>query len=87
MDEVGFSDAYQNAIEDKQKARIELDTKDNIIVEEENKRDAMIIRAEGDAEAIKLKVDALNRYGAAYVGFKRAQILGKRTKLVVDSKL
>ena len=36
LDKVTFSEAYQNAIEEKQKARIELDTKDNIIVEKQN---------------------------------------------------
>ena len=87
MDKVTFSEAYQNAIEEKQKARIELDTKDNIIVEKQNERDAIITRAEGEAQAIRLKVNALNRYGKSYVKFKKAQILGKRAKLVIDNDL
>ncbi|MCH2227730.1 MAG: prohibitin family protein [Candidatus Caenarcaniphilales bacterium] len=87
LDKVTFSEAYQNAIEEKQKARIELDTKDNIIVEKQNERDAIITRAEGEAQAIRLKVNALNRYGKSYVKFKKAQILGKRAKLVIDNDL
>lgn len=86
LDEVQFSDAYQQSIEKKQQARIELDTKDNIIVEEENKRDALIIQAKGEAEAIKLKVNALTR-NPAYLKFRKAQVLGKRAKLVVDDSL
>lgn len=86
LDEVQFSDAYQKAIERKQEARIDLDTKDNIIVEEENKRDAAVIKAEGEAQAILLKVNALNA-NPAYLKFRRAQVLGKRAKLVVDDKL
>lgn len=86
LDEVTFSDAYQKAIEEKQRARIEQDTKDNIIIEERNKRDAVITRAQGEAEAIRLKVNALNN-NPDYVKFRRAQILGKRTKLIFDDKL
>ena len=86
LDEVAFSDAYQSAIEEKQRARIELDTKDNIIVEEENKRDAVITRAQGEAEAIRLKVNALTQ-NPSYLKFKKAQILGKRAKLVLDNDI
>jgi prohibitin 1 len=86
LDEVTFSRAYQNAIEEKQQARIELDTKDNIIVEKENERDAIITRAEGDAAAIALKVESLNRYGRSYLDLKKAQILGKRTRLIFEEK-
>ena len=86
LDEVTFSKAYQNAIEEKQQARIELDTKDNIIVEEQNKRDALITKAQGEAEAINLKVNALIN-NPSYVKYRKAQILGKRTKMVFsDSK-
>ncbi len=81
LDEVTFSDAYQSAIEEKQKARIELDTKDNVIVEEENKRDAVITKAQGEAEAINLKVMALAN-NPSYIKYRKAQILGKRTKMV-----
>ena len=87
LDKVTFSKAYQNSIEEKQRARIELDTKDNIIIEKQNERDAIITRAEGEAKAIQLKVDALNRFGSSYVKFKKAQILGKRAKLVIDNDL
>jgi prohibitin 2 len=86
LDEVNFSDAYQNAIEEKQKARIDLDTKDNVIVEERNKRDALITKAQGEAEAINLKVNALIA-NPSYIQYRKAQILGKRTKMVFsDSK-
>ena len=86
LDEVNFSDAYQNAIEEKQKARIELDTKDNIIIEEQNKRDALITKAQGEAEAINLKVNALIN-NPSYIKYRKAQILGKRTKMMFsDSK-
>lgn len=83
LDEVTFSDAYQNAIEEKQRARIELDTKDNIIVEEKNKRDAVITKAQGEAEAIKLKVRALES-NPEYLKFRKAQVFGKRTKLIMN---
>lgn len=83
LDEVTFSDAYQDAIEEKQRATIELGTKDNIIVEVSNKKDAIITKAQGEAEAIRLKVNALNG-NPSYVKFRKAQILGKRAKLVVD---
>ncbi|MDD9897595.1 MAG: prohibitin family protein [Candidatus Melainabacteria bacterium] len=86
LDEVTFSDAYQSAIEDKQRARIELDTKDNIIVEERNKRDAAITKAQGEAEAIRLKVNALGR-NPDYIKFRKAQILGGRTNLIIDDQL
>ncbi len=86
LDEVTFSDAYQDSIEKKQQARIELDTKDNNIVEEENKRDAAITEAEGEAKAISLKVSALNQ-NPAYLKFRKAQVFGKRAKLVVDDSL
>lgn len=84
LDEVTFSEAYQRAIEEKQRARIELDTKDNIIIEKQNDRDAVVTRAEGEAEAIRLKVDALNRFGNSYVKYRKAQVFGKRTKLIID---
>ncbi len=83
LDEVTFSDAYQSAIEDKQRARIDLDTKDNIIVEEQNKRDAVITKAQGEAEAIMLKVGALSR-NPDYIRFRKAQTLGKRTSLIIN---
>jgi len=86
LDEVEFSKAYQEAIEDKQRARIELDTKDNIIVEEENKRDALITKAQGEAAAIRLKVDSLAR-NPSYIKFRKAQVLGKRTRLILDDKI
>ena len=81
LDEVTFSDAYQSTIEEKQKARIELDTKDNIIIEEENKRDAVITKAQGEAEAINLKVNALLS-NPSYIKYRKAQILGQRTRMV-----
>ncbi len=83
LDEVTFSDAYQGAIEDKQRARIDLDTKDNIIVEEMNKRDAVITKAQGEAEAIMLKVGALSR-NPDYIRFRKAQTLGKRTTVIIN---
>ncbi len=86
LDEVKFSDAYQKSIEDKQRARIELDTKDNIIVEEQNKRDAVITKAQGEAEAIRLKVGALAR-NPDYIRFRKAQILGKRTNLIIEDHI
>lgn len=86
LNEVKFSKAYQEAIEEKQQARIELDTKDNIIVEEKNKRDAVITRALGEAQAIKLKVSSLTS-NPDYLKYRKAQILGKRTKLIVEQDL
>lgn len=83
LDEVTFSDAYQDAIEEKQRATIELGTKDNIIIEVSNKKDAIITKALGEAEAIRLKVQSLNA-NPAYVKFRKAQILGKKAKLIVD---
>lgn len=86
LDEVTFSDAYQSAIEEKQRARIELDTKDNVIIEERNKRDASITKAQGEAEAISLKVNALAR-NPEFIKFRKAQILGGRTSLIIDDQL
>lgn len=86
LEEVTFSEAFQKAIEEKQKARIDLDTKDNIIVEEENKRDAIVTRAQGEAEAIRLKVDSLSR-NPEYLRFRKAQVYGSRTKLLIDDKI
>lgn len=86
LEEVTFSTAFQKAIEEKQKARIDLDTKDNIIVEEENKRDAIVTRAQGEAEAIRLKVDSLSR-NPEYLRFRKAQVYGSRTKLLIDDKI
>lgn len=83
LEEVTFSEAYQKAIEEKQKARIELDTKDNIIVEEQNKRDAVITKAQGEAAAIRLKVDSLAR-NPDYLRFRKAQVYGTRTKLLIE---
>jgi regulator of protease activity HflC (stomatin/prohibitin superfamily) len=84
LDEVNFSDAFQNAIEEKQKARIELDTKDNIIIEEMNKKDAVITKAQGEAEAINLRVNSLTA-NPSFVKYRRAQILGKRTKMIFSN--
>ena len=86
LEEVTFSEAFQKAIEEKQKARIDLDTKDNIIIEEENKRDAIVTRAQGEAEAIRLKVDSLSR-NPEYLRFRKAQVYGTRTKLLIDDKI
>lgn len=84
LDEVNFSDAFQNAIEEKQKARIELDTKDNIIIEEMNKKDALVTKAQGEAEAINLRVNSLTA-NPSFVKYRRAQILGKRTKMIFSN--
>ena len=84
LDEVNFSDAFQNAIEEKQKARIELDTKDNIIIEEMNKKDAVVTKAQGEAEAINLRVNSLTA-NPSFVKYRRAQILGKRTKMIFSN--
>jgi len=86
LDEVMFSQAYQNAIEQKQQATIELDTKDNVIVEERGKRDAAVTRAEGEAEAIRRKVESLAR-NPSYLKFRKAQVLGKRAKLIVEDEI
>jgi prohibitin 2 len=86
LDEVTFSDAYQSAIEDKQRARIDLDTKDNVIVEEMNKRDAVITKAQGEAQAILLKVGALSR-NPDYIRFRKAQIYGKRTTVILGDQI
>jgi prohibitin 2 len=86
LEEVTFSEAYQKAIEEKQKARIDLDTKDNIIVEEENKRDAIVTKAQGQAEAIRLKVDSLSR-NPEYLRLRKAQVYGTRTKLLIEDKI
>lgn len=86
LERVVFSDAYQAAIEEKQEAVIELGTKDNIIAEETSKRDAAIIKAQGEAQAIRLKVNALTQ-NPSYLKFRRAQVFGKRAKLVLDDSL
>lgn len=85
FDRITFSADYQKAVEEKTKAKIELETKDNVIVEEQNKRDALITQAEGEAKAINLKVEALAA-NPSYIRYRKAQILGKRTKMIFNDK-
>lgn len=86
LQDVVFSIEYQNAIERKERVRIELDTKDNIIAEEKLKRDAVITRAEGEAAAIRMRAQVLNNY-PGFLDYLRARVYGKRTKLIIEEDI
>ena len=52
-----------------------------VIAGEKAKRDAKILQAEGEAKAINLRVNAL-RANPDFIKYRRAQIFGKRAKLI-----
>lgn len=83
---VKFSKEFQDAIDRKQQAYQEFLKMEYVLASERAKRDAKIAHAEGEAKAIQLRVDAL-RANPDFVKYRRAQVYGKRAKLIFSEKL
>lgn len=83
---VRFSKEFQDAIDRKQQAYQEFLKMDYVLASERAKRDAKIAQAEGEAKAINLRVNAL-RANPDYIKFRRAQVFGKRAKLIFSETL
>lgn len=83
---VRFSKEFQDAIDRKQQAYQEYLKMEYVLVSERAKRDAKISQAEGEAKAIQLKVNAL-RENPDFIKYRRAQVYGKRAKLIFSEKL
>lgn len=78
---VRFSKEFQDAIDRKQQAFQEYLKMEYVLASERAKRDAKILQAEGEAKAISLRVNAL-RSNPEFIKYRRAQVFGKRAKLV-----
>ena len=78
-----FSKEFQDAIDRKQQAYQEFLKMEYVLAAEKSKRDAKISQAEGEAKAINLRVNAL-RANPDYIKYRRAQVYGKRAKLVLS---
>ncbi|MBI1857591.1 MAG: prohibitin family protein [Candidatus Melainabacteria bacterium] len=78
---VKFSQEFQDAVDRKQQAYQEYLKMEYIIAGEEAKRDARILQAEGEAQAINLRVQALIQ-NPSFLKYRRAQVYGKRAKLI-----
>lgn len=83
---VRFSKEFQDAIDRKQQAFQEYLKMEYVLASERAKRDAKILQAEGEAQAINLRVNAL-RANPSYVKYRRAQVYGKRAKLIFSEDL
>jgi len=83
---VKFSKEFQDAIDRKQQAFQEYLKMEYILAAERSKRDAKILQAEGEAKAINLRVNAL-RANPDFIKYKRAQVYGKRAKLIFSENL
>ena len=83
---VRFSKEFQDAIDRKQQAYQEYLKMEYILAAERAKRDAKILQAEGEAKAINLRVNAL-RANPDFVKYRRAQIYGKKAKLIFSENL
>lgn len=83
---VRFSKEFQDAIDRKQQAYQEFLKMEYILEGERAKRDAKIAEAEGEAKAINLRVHALMA-NPEFVDYRRAQVYGKRAKLILTDKL
>ena len=83
---VRFSKEFQDAIDSKQQAYQEYLKMEYVLASERAKRDAKILQAEGEAKAINLRVNAL-RTNPSYVKYRRAQVFGKRAKLIFSETL
>lgn len=81
---VKFSKEFQDAIDRKQQAFQEYLKMEYVLASERAKRDAKILQAEGEAKAINLRVNAL-RANPDFVKYRRAQIYGKRAKLIFSN--
>ena len=83
---VRFSKEFQDAIDRKQQAYQEYLKMEYILAGERAKRDAKILQAEGEAKAINLRVNAL-RANPDFIKYRRAQIYGKKAKLIFSESL
>lgn len=83
---VKFSTEFQDAVDRKQQAYQEFLKMEYVLDSERSKRDAKIARAEGEAKAINLRVNAL-RANPDFVKYRRAQVFGKRAKLIFSESL
>jgi len=81
---VKFSKEFQDAIDRKQQAYQEFLKMEYVLASERAKKDAKISQAEGEAKAINLKVNAL-RANPDFIKYRRAQVYGKRAKLIFTS--
>ncbi|OGI19807.1 MAG: hypothetical protein A3B68_08335 [Candidatus Melainabacteria bacterium RIFCSPHIGHO2_02_FULL_34_12] len=83
---VRFSKEFQDAIDRKQQSFQEYLKMEYVLASERAKRDAKILQAEGEAQAINLRVNAL-RANPSFVKYRRAQVFGKRAKLIFSENL
>ena len=83
---VRFSKEFQDAIDRKQQAFQEYLKMEYVLASERAKKDAKILQAEGEAKAINLRVNAL-RANPSYTKYRRAQVFGKRAKLIFSEDL
>ena len=83
---VRFSKEFQDAIDRKQQAYQEYLRMEYVVAAERAKRDAKILQAEGEAKAINLRVGAL-RANPDFIKYRRAQVFGKRAKLIFSETL
>lgn len=83
---VRFSKEFQDSIDRKQQANQEYLKMEYVVAGEKSKRDAKILQAEGEATAINLRVNAL-RANPDFVKYRRAQVYGKRAKLIFSENL
>ncbi len=80
-----FSKEFQDAIDRKQQAFQENLKMEYVLAGERSKRDGKILQAEGEAKAISLRVNAL-RANPDFVKYRRAQVYGKRAKLIFTNE-
>lgn len=83
---VRFSQEFQDAIDRKQQAYQEYLKMEYVLAGERAKKEAKILKAEGEATAIRLRVNAL-RANPDFIKYRRAQVFGKRAKLIFSETL
>lgn len=83
---VRFSKEFQDAIDRKQQAYQEFLKMEYVLKAEEAKRDSKILEAEGEAQSINLRVSALMA-NPDFLKYRRAQVYGKRAKLILSNDL
>ena len=83
---VRFSKEFQDAIDRKQQAYQEYLRMEYVVSAERTKRDSKILQAEGEASAITQRVNAL-RANPDIIKYKRAQVFGKRARLIFSDGL
>lgn len=83
---VKFSKEFQDAIDRKQQAYQEFLKMQYVLEGEKSKRDAKISKAEGEAKAINLRVNAL-KANPEFLKYRRAQVYGQKAKLIFSEAL